>query len=87
MVNQNKLVERATKVKRRHEAELLSHNGVTSVGVGFRKRGGKMTDTVCIVVMVKNKLSHNRLPNGDQLPTELEGIAVDVQESGDIIAR
>lgn len=61
--------------------------GVVGVGVGLRQKSGQLTDDVAIVVMVRNKLALNKLSPGEVLPRELDGIPVDVQETGEIRAR
>ena len=58
--------------------------GVVGVGVGYRQRHGKFTDQVAIVVMVRQKQSTDAIDPADLLPTELEGIPVDVQQTGDL---
>lgn len=79
-------IARAQEVKRRHEAELLRKSNVVAVGVGFCQRGGQRTDEVCIVVSVKNKVPPSQLKRSDLLPTSLEGVRVDVVETGPIRA-
>jgi len=74
-------------VRRSHEAELLAVPGVVGVGVGLRVVEGRYTDEIAIVVMVKNKLPPDDLPPEHLLPTELDGIPVDVQEVGTIRAQ
>jgi hypothetical protein len=74
--------ERAQTVKSKYERELLAYPGVVGVGVGLRSRGGKLEEQVCIVVMVQKKRPASALPPGELLPTELDGVPVDVQETG-----
>lgn len=84
MPSQDDLLDRANAVKDRYEAGLLNHPGVVGVGVGYRQRKGKFTDEVAIVVMVSQKFSPDDIDPADVLPTELEGIPVDVQQTGDL---
>ena len=79
-------VQHAQEVKRRHEADLLRKPNVVAVGVGFRTRGGQRTDEVSIVVSVKAKVADSQLRPGDRLPASLEGVPVDVVETGTIRA-
>ncbi len=79
--------ERARKVKDAHEQELLSKRHVVGVGVGLRQRRGEYTDTVALVVMVDNKLPLEELEPADVIPSEIEGVPVDVQEVGQIRAQ
>ncbi len=84
---QNALFEQARRVKARHEVKLLARPGVVGVGVGYRQRGGTPTDEVAIVVMVRKKRPPDELAPEEILPSELEGVPLDVQEVGDITAQ
>jgi hypothetical protein len=82
----DQVIARAQEVKRRHEAELLRKANVVGVGIGYCQRGGQRTDEVCIVVSVKTKLPPSQLKRSDLLPTAIEGVPVDVVETGPIRA-
>lgn len=84
MPTQDEMIDRARAVKAKYETELLAYPGVTGVGVGWRHKAGSFTEEVSIVVMVRKKRAPGDLNPRDILPTELDGIPVDVQESGDI---
>ena len=84
MSDQN--MQRALEVKRRHEQELMSKANVVAVGIGYRTRGGQQTQEVAIVVSVKQKVPMSNLKPGDQIPASLEGVPVDVVETGVIRA-
>lgn len=79
-------VQRATEVKRRHEKELMRKPNVVAVGIGFRQRGGAPTQEVCIVVSVKKKLHPSHLRRVDRIPPSIEGVPIDVVETGEIRA-
>jgi hypothetical protein len=79
-------VQRATEVKRRVESDLMRKPNVVAVGVGFRQRGGRQIDEVCIVVSVKKKLPRAQLAEGDAVPNSIDGVPVDVVETGEIRA-
>ncbi len=79
-------VQHALEVKRRHENELLRKPNVVAVGVGFRTRSGQPTSEVCLVVSVTHKIPAADLKRGDALPATLEGVPVDVVETGTIRA-
>jgi hypothetical protein len=81
-----KAVQQAIAVKARHEARLMQKANVVGVGVGFRERGGKLTDEVALVVNVIRKLPEDQLAPEDLIPTEIEGVPVDVHETGEIRA-
>jgi hypothetical protein len=90
-MNQNQndrqaLTEKASAIKKSYQAELMSKANVVGVGVGFRQLEGMRTDTIALIVMVNRKLPRSLLAPEDILPTEIEGIPVDVQEVGEIRA-
>lgn len=81
-----KAVQQAIAIKARHEARLMQKANVVGVGVGFREEGGKLTDQVALVVNVIRKLPKDQLAPEDLIPTEIEGVPVDVRETGEIRA-
>jgi hypothetical protein len=83
----DQVIQRVQDVKRRHEAELLRKPNVVAVGVGFRTRGGQTTNEVAIVVSVEVKVPAAQLKRGELLPTSIDGVPVDVVETGVIRAR
>ena len=64
----------------------MSKANVVGIGVGYRYQAGKPTGTVALVVMVSRKVPRHALAPQDILPTEIEGIPVDVQEVGELRA-
>jgi len=80
------IVQHAIAVKRRHEAELLRKANVVAVGVGRRTRGGAQTDEVCLIVSVRKKIPAAQLGSSDVIPSVLDGVPVDVVETGEIAA-
>jgi hypothetical protein len=81
-----KAVQQAIAVKARHEARLMQKANVVGVGVGFREEGGKLTDQVALVINVIRKLPEDQLAPEDVIPAEIEGVPVDVHETGEIRA-
>jgi len=75
-------IARAQAVKAKYERDLLRKRNVVGVGVGFREHAGQMTDEVCIVVSVRVKLRPDQLAPQDALPTQLDGVPVDVKATG-----
>ncbi|MBO9362890.1 MAG: hypothetical protein J7452_11895 [Thermoflexus sp.] len=69
-------------VKQRREAELLRKPNVVAVGIGYRQRGGRPSDELCLVVSVRRKVPLEGLAPEDRIPPEIDGIPVDVQEVG-----
>ena len=79
-------VQRALEVKRRHEDELRRKPNVVAVGVGFRTRAGQPGNEVCIVVSVSRKLPAAELTPTELLPASVEGVPIDVVDTGTIRA-
>jgi hypothetical protein len=75
-------LERARAVKRAHEDELMALPNVVAVGVGLRSVGGQATDQIAIVVSVVQKLPPDDLDPADRIPAEIDGVPVDVQQTG-----
>ncbi len=75
-------IARAQSVKAKYERELMRKRNVVGVGIGFREKGGQITDAVCIVVSVRVKLSLDKLAPQDVIPSELDGVPVDVKATG-----
>ena len=71
-------IARAQAVKAKYEQALMRKRNVVGVGVGLRERGGP----VCIVVSVREKLPLDRLAPQDVIPSELDGVPVDVKATG-----
>jgi hypothetical protein len=84
-VNESAIL-RAMEVKARYEVSLLKKANVVGVGVGFRQVGGELTYEVALVVSVTRKLPATQLPPQDVIPDRIEGIPVDVRETGTIRA-
>ncbi len=73
-------------VKEKHEEALLNKANVMGVGVGLRMRAGELTDDVVLVVMVTRKVPRAQLAHEDFVPSEIEGVPVDIQEIGHVRA-
>lgn len=77
---------RIAQVRARHETELLRYPNVVGIDQGVKTRGGKRTGVSAIVVYVSRKIPSDQLTAGELLPTEFEGVPVDVVETGPIEA-
>jgi hypothetical protein len=78
--------KQAVEVKRRHEQELLRKANVVAVGVGYCTRAGVQSKRVGILVSVKKKLPLASLKPQDVIPSRIDGVPVDVVETGPIRA-
>jgi hypothetical protein len=87
MANNSSLLEKTKRVKRAHERMLLAKPNVVGVGIGYSVQNGRPTNKIAIVVMVSRKLPASQLKAAERIPTEIEGIPVDVQEKGEIHAQ
>jgi hypothetical protein len=85
-MNQNQAIEQVTKIKGRYEKELMKLANVIGVGIGFKHKKGQPTAEVALVVNVSQKRPLTDLSKQDIIPSELEGVPVDVQEVGKIRA-
>lgn len=72
-------------VRIRHEAELMRYPNVVGIADGVRMRGGKPTGQPAIIVYVERKVPREDLAGHDLLPEEIEGVPVDVVETGRIV--
>ena len=82
----DELLRRVMAVKARHEASLLKKANVVGVGVGYREQDGRLTDEVVLVVNVSRKQPVSQLAPQDVIPPLIEGVPVDVRETGEIRA-
>ncbi len=76
----------AEAVMHRHVGRLMGFPNVVSVGIGYRQRGGEETEELCISVGVSRKLTADELPAEGLLPEALEGVPLDVLETGEVKA-
>ncbi|MDE2749073.1 MAG: hypothetical protein OXI34_08925 [Chloroflexota bacterium] len=78
--------ERAAEIaaaQARYDEQLLRYPNVVGTGIGYRQRAGRPTDELCLVVMVSQKLKREELAPGTILPRALDGLPIDVIETGD----
>lgn len=77
-------IELVREIKRRYEQALLAKANVVGVGVGTRVRKGRRTGEVALVVLVTHKVPLAQLDPEDVIPSEIEGVQVDVHEAGEL---
>ncbi len=73
-------------IRARHETKLMGYPNVVGVSEGFRSKQGKATSEACIVVYVEKKIPRDKLTKSDILPSQIEGVAVDVVQVGKVEA-
>jgi hypothetical protein len=79
-VAEQEAITRAQAVKQKYERELMRKRNVVGVGIGLRQRGEQAE--VCIIVSVSKKAPLAKLAARDVVPSVLEDVPVDVQETG-----
>ncbi len=79
---QDEQTSRAILVQNKYMETLLKLPHVVGVGIGFVKKDGVQTGEIGLVVMVDQKVSAQDVDPVDQVPKELDGVRVDVQEIG-----
>lgn len=79
--------ERAKAVQEKYNDELMAKPHVVGTAVGLRMRQGHYTGEVAVVVLVNKKVSEGELEPEDKLPKELDGVPVDVVETGEFVAQ
>jgi hypothetical protein len=72
--------ERLLDIKSRAAAEFMTRPAVTAVGLGGRERNGRPTGEVVIKVFVLRKRPLAELAADEVLPSEFEGVGVDVSQ-------
>ena len=81
-MNDDERIKQVAAVQAKYNDKLMSCPNVVGTAIGLRQRRGKSTGEFCLVVMVAKKLPAENLPADSILPRELDGVAVDVLETG-----
>ncbi len=79
---QDEQTAKAMLVQNKYLNELMNKKHVMGVAVGLVQKGGAPSGDVGLVVMVDKKLPSDEIDPVDQIPAELDGVRVDVQEIG-----
>ncbi len=79
-------IEEVRAVKDRHGESLLEKENVVGLGIGYKEVEGQETEQLSLVVMVRKKESPSQLDATDLIPSEIEGVPVDVKEVGESVA-
>lgn len=86
-------LQRAQAVQEKYTDELMNKEHVVGLAIGFASKAETMDSEavsssdssekqVCLVVMVDVKVPNELLPLEDRIPEEIEGIPVEVQQTG-----
>jgi hypothetical protein len=87
MSGQDPTTARITEIQVQYADELMSKANVVGLGVGLRQTGGVTTEETCLVVMVSQKVPSEQLAPDDRIPKQIEGVPVDVRETGAFTAQ
>jgi hypothetical protein len=79
-------IEEIRAVKDRHEEDLLKKKNVVGLGIGYKEVGCQKTEQLSLVVMVRKKELSSQLDAKDRIPSEIDGVPVDVKAVGEIVA-
>ena len=79
-------MEEVKRVKAAYEAELMGKSGVVALAIGYRYVDGEKTDELCIICYVVRKKPIEDLKEHEVIPREIEGVPIDIVESGRIRA-
>jgi hypothetical protein len=79
-------MEEVKRVKAEHEKELMKKPGVVGVAIGHKHIDGKKTNQLCIICYVIEKKPIGDLEVRDIIPEEIEGVPIDIVESGRVRA-
>jgi hypothetical protein len=76
-------IQRASMVQQKYADQLMRIPGVVGVAVGFATQKGNPTQEIALIVMVQKKIPENQIIDTRMvLPRSLDGVRVDVQETG-----
>ena len=87
MTSREEQSARAILAQHKHTDNFMRKRHVLGISIGIGLRGGEPTDTICLVALVDVKVPLDELDPVDQLPEEVDGVEVDVQEIGRVIAQ
>ncbi len=79
-------VEEIKALKSKYEDELLKKKNVVGLGIGYKETNGQETGQLSLIVMVRKKEPPSQLDARDLIPSQIEGIPVDVKEVGELVA-
>ncbi|HNR68544.1 MAG TPA: hypothetical protein PKN24_10920, partial [bacterium] len=66
-------LEQVQEIRQRMERELRRKANVIGVGVGYKESGGKVTDEMALVVLVRDKKPLQALEKKDVVPQTIDG--------------
>lgn len=80
-------VSQARRAQSAHATALLALPNIVGVGVGFRERGGRLTNEICVVALARRKIASAGMAPDLRVPAAVDGVPTDVREVGDLKAH
>ena len=77
-------LNKLTDIQTRYVDVLMEKANVVGIGIGLAKESDEYTSEPALVVMVEKKVPLDELAPEDVIPRTIEGVRVDVQETGPI---
>ena len=78
--------DRLTDIQARYAHDLMEKPNVVGIGIGLVRIDGEVTAEPGLIVMVVKKVPDAELAPNDMIPKSIEGVRVDVQETGAVEA-
>lgn len=79
-------IDRITRAQDQHSEALLRLPNVVGTALGVKMIDDEPTGDLALVVLVRQKVPLERLKPEERIPAEIDGVLVDVQEVGDVLA-
>lgn len=73
---------RISDIQVRYSDDLMKKAHVIGTALGYRQKNNQPTDELVLVVLVDQKIPASDLAPQDLIPSEIEGVPVDVQSTG-----
>jgi len=79
-------LDEVRRLKESHKRSIMAKPNVVGVGTGYRVVGRERTDELCVVALVRQKVPEAGLDRAALIPREVDGVATDVVQVGEIRA-
>ncbi|XWX03663.1 hypothetical protein VZO05_14240 [Aggregatilineales bacterium SYSU G02658] len=80
------VIDRITRAQDKHTEALLRLPNVIGTALGVKMVNDEPTGDLALVVLVRHKVPLESLKPNERIPATLDGVPVDVQEVGDVLA-
>jgi len=79
--------KRVLAVKAAHQDELLTKTNVLGIGIGYHQSDDEHSESIALIVLVREKKPLTELDSHDILPNQIDGVPVVVRAVGSIRAH